>query len=209
MGAGYDARAVRLLSTGQVQQAYELDVPDVVASKRIMLRRLQQRLESSSNNIDVSLPTCIGIDLNNLSAVESTLNTIMANTTVAGHDDGGGDDSNDETLSGGPWHTIFVFEGVLIYLNQTIPTQLLQLCASTVKKSSMVGTEQDKEWTSSSAEATASLCFADLLENMTGRGNDVDFAGQQLAGMGWDLIDWCPKPGLARHMGVARLPYCK
>jgi hypothetical protein len=41
------------------------------------------------------------------------------------------------------------------------------------------------------------------LENSPG---GEELAGrEELARSSWDLMDWCPKPGLARHMAMARL----
>jgi O-methyltransferase involved in polyketide biosynthesis len=173
LGAGYDVRSVRWLSSGQVDEAWELDIPTVVESKRIMLERLQRRRQR--RNQTTVLPSCRSVDLNNLSQVQEILQDILT-------DKHSSSSSNDQE-----WHTIFVSEGVLIYLDPTIPGKLLKLCADTV----------------TGGTATASLCMADRLENSPG-GEEI--AGrQELARASWDLTDWCPKPGLARHMAVARL----
>ena len=52
-------------------------------------------------------------------------------------------------------------------------------------------------------QTSSYLCFADRLENIPG--GDEDAADIEMNSTGWELIDWWPKPGLARHMGVARL----
>jgi hypothetical protein len=177
LGAGYDIRSVRWLSSGQVDEAWELDIPPVVESKRIMLERLQRRRQR--RNQTTVLPTCRGVDLNNLGQVQELLQSILTDK-----DSSSSSSSNDQE-----WHTIFISEGVLIYLDPTIPGKLLKLCADTVTTGGRTG--------------TASLCMADRLENSPG---GEELAGrEELARSSWELMDWCPKPGLARHMAVARL----
>ena len=176
LGAGYDIRSVRWLSKGQVDEAWELDIPTVVESKRVMLERLQRRRQR--RNQTTVLPTCRGVDLNNLAQVQELLQGILTDKHSSSSSS-----SNDQE-----WHTIFISEGVLIYLDPTIPGKLLKLCAATV---------------TSGGTATASLCMADRLENSPG---GEELAGrEELARSSWELMDWCPKPGLARHMAVARL----
>jgi len=84
-------------------------------------------------------------------------------------------------------YTIFVFEGVMIYLNESIPSGLLELTSRLLRENQLEG----------------SLCFADRLENVPG--GDYDKGIQELETNGWNLEDWSPKPGLARHMGSASL----
>lgn len=175
LGAGYDIRSVRWLSSGQqVNEAWELDIPSVVESKRIMLERLQRRRQR--RNKTTVLPECRSVDLNNLSQVQDILQDIL----IDKH-------KNSSRSNNQEWHTIFVSEGVLIYLDPTIPGKLLKLCADTVR----------------GGAATASLCMADRLENSPG--GEEPAGRQELARSSWELMDWCPKPGLARHMAVARL----
>ncbi len=84
--------------------------------------------------------------------------------------------------------TIILFEGVMIYLDPGIPHSLLSLCSDILRRKS---------------EGNCFLCFADRLENIPG--GDEDMARIEMENTGWELIDWLSKPGLARHMGVARL----
>jgi hypothetical protein len=175
LGAGYDIRSVRWLTHGQVDEAWELDIPAVVESKRIMLERLQRRRQRRSQT--TVLPTFRGVDLNNLSEVQDLLQSILLDKH-----------SSSSSSSKQEWHTIFVSEGVLIYLDPTIPGKLLKLCADTV---------------TTGGTSTASLCMADRLENSPG--GEEPAGRQELARSSWELMDWCPKPGLARHMAVARL----
>jgi O-methyltransferase involved in polyketide biosynthesis len=83
------------------------------------------------------------------------------------------------------WHTIFLFEGVMIYLDEGVPEALLNMLSRVLNKTGKRG----------------SLVFADRLENIPG--GDFDIARRELAKNGWTITDWLPKPGLARHMGCA------
>ena len=82
-------------------------------------------------------------------------------------------------------HNIVIFEGVMIYLDSGVPHGLLELCSGVLK-----GTN-------------STLCFADRLENIPG-GDEVA-ARIEMERTGWTLDDWLSKPGLARHMGLARV----
>ena len=79
-------------------------------------------------------------------------------------------------------HVVFILEALLIYLEDDAARRLLRAARATNATS-------------------VSLCFADRLP-MTG----VDEADARavLADAGFELGDYLPKPGLARHMGVAR-----
>mmetsp|Transcript_9463 Transcript_9463/g.19000 ORF Transcript_9463/g.19000 Transcript_9463/m.19000 type:complete len:538 (+) Transcript_9463:206-1819(+) len=84
--------------------------------------------------------------------------------------------------------TIILFEGVMIYLDPGIPHSLLSLCSDVLGRNK---------------QGNCFLCFADRLENIPG--GDEDMARLEMENTGWELMDWLSKPGLARHMGVARL----
>jgi len=86
-------------------------------------------------------------------------------------------------------HNIIIFEGVMIYLDEGVPHALLDICSSILNKRK--------------SQSSSYLCFADRLENIPG--GDESAANLEMNSTGWKLIDWLPKPGLARHMGVARL----
>ena len=86
-------------------------------------------------------------------------------------------------------HNIIIFEGVMIYLDEGVPHALLDICSGILNKRK--------------SQSSSYLCFADRLENIPG--GDEGAANLEMKSTGWKLIDWLPKPGLARHMGVARL----
>jgi O-methyltransferase involved in polyketide biosynthesis len=199
IGAGYDVRCSRLLSTfvnennnhnnnnnnnNCILEAYELDLPNVIASKQTILNRLQKRRPQSRH------PTLIAVDLNDVNgSVKETLERIMMTTT--------------ERRS----YTIFISEGVLIYLDKGVPSRLLRLFGDLAKSkaTSRSGSSISSSTTGGSPASTAvaSFCFADRLENVPG--GDIVAARKELSQAGMELMDWCPKPGLARHMGVARM----
>jgi Leucine carboxyl methyltransferase len=164
LGAGYDVRSIKMKERGVVDKAFELDLLDVVEAKRKILKskRFQRRRPHTARD---SLPTAFPVDLNDLEKVKATLNEILQEP--------------------GDWHTIFLFEAVMIYLDEGVPRALLQLCGEVLKSTASRG----------------SLCFADRLENVPG--GDQEIALQELASTGWNLVEWLPKPGLARHMGRA------
>jgi len=170
LGAGYDARSVRLLTTGEVQEAWELDVAPVVTSKTIMLERLVQRRHQSLPPL--KLPNLLVQDLNDIDGYRKAVSNIIGSA---------------ENTS--EWHTIFLLEGVLIYLDDNVPRSLLNSCSDILR----------------SERVSGSLVFADLFRELANF--DVGIAGDFYQSMGWDLLydSWCVKPGLARHMGIARV----
>ncbi len=170
LGAGYDTRSVRFLTSGQVQEAWELDVSPVISSKKVMFDRLVKRRQE--RQLLAKLPSLLVQDLNEVEEVEREIFGIL-------------DSCHDKH----EWHIIFILEGVLIYLNEGVPTTLLSSCSSILKQNKFSG----------------SLIFADLIRGL--ESSDVDRADHHLAAQGWDLerSSWCVKPGLARHMGLARV----
>ena len=170
MGAGYDTRGVKMLEQGIVDMVVELDLPEVVDAKQRLFERLRMRRPGL---VDVDMPELIPSDFNDVPDVEKKLQQVLK------------DDTN------GDWHTIFMFEGVMIYLNDGVPSSLLNVTSNALIEKGLQG----------------SLCLADRLENVPG--GDQDMGGMELERNGWRIIDWCPKPGLARHMLRARLEATK
>ena len=164
LGAGYDTRSVRFLSDGSIDEAWELDITKVLDSKVVMLERLKSRRHTAK------LPILVSVDLND---VETFENLRLPGIVTEDKD----------------WHTIFLLEGVLIYLKEGVPDKLLSACASSLKENDVGG----------------SLVFADLLRGIPD--GDFQIAKERLELDGWKLSedDWCVKPGLARHMGTAQL----
>ncbi|KAL7450066.1 hypothetical protein ACHAWC_002052, partial [Mediolabrus comicus] len=204
--------------------SYELDLPDVVIAKRKLLsKRLYRRRPwlqkfassrhsrsssrrgvveeegdaGSGGNGGEEYPILIEANFNDLNGTRSLLERIVLSNEDATTDDEDDDDDGEVT-------NIIVFEGVMIYLDEGIPHALLEVCSDVLKKS-REQQQQKKKNTNSKSKATpiGYLCFADRLENIPG--GDEDAAQLEMESTGWELIDWLSKPGLARHMGVARV----
>lgn len=167
-GGGYDVRSIKFLIRGLIDQAVELDLPQVVEAKTRILesRRFQKRRPNLTSD---KFPEFYSVNLNAVDCVSSLLVQILSNST------------NDKIS----WHTIFLFEGVMIYLDEGVPEALLKVCSEALKMTGKSG----------------SLVFADRLENIPG--GDAVIGREELAKNGWNVTDWLPKPGLARHMGCA------
>jgi hypothetical protein len=205
-------------------QSYELDLPEVVIAKRkLLLKRLYRRRpwlqkfarsrhsrSSSSSQKGVEkegdgggsgneeYPVLIEANFNDLNGTRSLLEEIVLSNEEATTDDEDGDDVTN----------IILFEGVMIYLDEGIPHALLEVCSDVLRKSreqQQQQKQQNNKNTNSKSKATpiGYLCFADRLENIPG--GDEDAAQLEMESTGWELIDWLSKPGLARHMGVARV----
>ena len=164
LGAGYDTRSVRFLTKNEIDEAWELDVVEVLDSKLVMLDRLKSRRP------ECGLPNIVSADLNDVKTFRKHLNGIIP-----------GANSN--------WHTIFLFEGVLMYLKGEIPDQIMSACANHLQEQGQSG----------------SLIFADYLRGLPSDG-DFQMAKKRLATLGWNLVDdsWSFQPSFqAKHMGRA------
>jgi O-methyltransferase involved in polyketide biosynthesis len=168
LGAGYDVRSIKFRERGLVDHAVELDLPQVIQAKRLNLesRRFQKRRPNFKKE---NLPQFHGVNLTHVDAVENLVTLILQ--------------SSPQTT----WHTIFLFEGVMIYLNEGVPEALLNMLSRVLEKTGKRG----------------SLVFADRLENIPVDCGDLTIARRELAKNGWNITHWLPKPGLARHMGCA------
>jgi O-methyltransferase involved in polyketide biosynthesis len=187
LGAGYDTRSVRMLTESLVDEVWELDIETVAASKHVMLQRLRHLR-------DCTLLTVIPTNLNDLQGFEKTLQEIL---------DGRNDPSCNERDNGdsysGPWDTIFLPGGVMIYLDEGVPTKMLAICSKLAKEQQQSGS------------GGAVLLLTDLLRNAAfddrASGTERDDAKVELQNSGWDLLEssWHVKPSWVRHMGTARL----
>jgi O-methyltransferase involved in polyketide biosynthesis len=169
LGAGYDVRSIKFRERGLVDHAVELDLPEVVRAKTKILEsdRFQRRRPNLGRD---KLPQFHSVNLNEVDKVQSLLETVLRS-------------SPDKTQ----WHTIFLFEGVMIYLDEGVPEAMLKVTSDALRNTGESG----------------SLVFADRLENIPG--GDPEIGRRELAKNGWNVTDWLPKPGLARHMGCAEL----
>jgi len=121
--------------------------------------------------------TYIGANLSNVPEARAALKTAMTTAVRRGR----------KRLPA----VIIICEALLIYLPREAAAQLLR---SAVEEAHEAGVQQ------------VSLCFADALPGM----ESVAYADAQrfFTSVGLQLVPetWTPKPGLARHMGVARVP---
>jgi len=171
-------------------EAYELDLPEVVSAKRKLLSsRLFRRRPWLQRRGD-EYPKLMEANFNDLNATRKALEGILLN------DNSQSDDAEREDVT-----NIILFEGVMIYLDEGVPHALLELCSDVLRKSQHGYTTNSS--TSSSTTALGYLCYADRLENIPG--GDEDAAHVEMESTGWELVDFLSKPGLARHMGVARV----
>jgi len=172
-----------ITSTNYDLEAYELDLPEVVSAKRKLLSaRLFRRRPWLQRRVD-EYPKLMEANFNDLNATSKVLEGILLNDNDAERED---------------VTNIILFEGVMIYLDEGVPHALLELCSDVLRKSRTANSN-----TSSSKATLGYLCFADRLENIPG--GDADAAHVEMESTGWELVDFLSKPGLARHMGVARV----
>ena len=134
-GGGYDVRSIKFRERGLIDEAVELDLPQVVEAKTRILesRRFQKRRPNLTSD---KFPKFYSVNLNAIDNVSSLLVQILQS-------------SHNNELS---WHTIFLFEGVMIYLDEGVPEALLKVCSEALQTTGESG----------------SLVFADRLENIPG-----------------------------------------
>ena len=169
-------------------ECFELDLPEVVHAKRQLI---QTRLHRRRPWLQQVAPTLIPVDFNNVDETRNALESILLKpSSPCGH-------VESRDIVTGVTTNIFLFEGVMIYLDEGIPHSLLRLCSDVLSESIKLNTSER------ASSSSGYLCFADRLENVPG--GDEDLAQVEMESTGWELLDWLPKPGLARHMGLARL----
>jgi O-methyltransferase involved in polyketide biosynthesis len=170
LGGGYDVRSMKFRERGLIDRAIELDLPQVIDAKTRILQSKRFR-KRRPHLVGDMLPEFFPVDLNQLDRVQAILEGILRN----------------DSKSQEKWHTIFLFEGVMLYLDEGVPSALLGVCRQALETTGQKG----------------SVCFADRLENIPG--DDEEIARHELAKHGWDLADWLPKGSKTRHMGYARM----
>jgi len=217
MGGGYDLRLIRVAehyesllkeendhgdNEQQQQQQQqnqfdlvELDLPRVIAAKSELLEKRFLRRRPELTDL-VNRIRMIGVDLNKITQVETVVRAMlegkdldMEGNEIVPVADGvnAGDKANPMTTGSSECFTIFIFEAVLIYLDDQVPSRLLSILSQALK----------------SRGESGAICFADTLLNVDC--NRQDAAKLELEEHGWELQDWLPKPGRTRHMGWASL----
>lgn len=154
------------------------DLPEVIEQKRGLVKRAVRRLPSLETA--AASITYIGANLSNVPEARAALKMAMATAVRR-------DGERRGSQAAGP-AVIVICEALLIYLPEDAATQLLR---SAVEEAYEAGAQR------------VSLCFADALPGVKG----VAYADAErfLENVGLQLVreTWTPKPGLARHMGVA------
>lgn len=186
LGAGFDTRNVRLLNGNFGVQfnssrlsCMDLDLSDVVSQKHCMLGRLIDRRGP------LRLPTLHPIDLND----ETCLSNLLANGLVGG---------NKRIL-------VIMVEAVLLYLlpgrATAALTTLVQHCRHTDSDLHFIFADRlpyEEKCSDNEASCTD-------IETQNSEMRERALVEQYLSTFGLQLQDWLPKPGKAKHMGVAIL----
>ena len=194
LGAGFDLRPLRLRSAAAASARWaELDLPHVVAQKSALRARLlRRRPQLAARGESVQL---IGANLSVASEARGAIAGVLCTAVDSGKNAEGaeGGEGGEAGEGGGGGGTcgaaIFVLEALLIYLDPAAAAELLRACA---------------EEAAAAGAPSATVCFADRLPGVAGA--SFEAARQALAELHLELDEdtWLPKPGLARHMGVAR-----
>jgi len=187
----------------------EVDLPHVLQAKQVLLQKRLLRRRPELLNI-VEQIRFFPADLNDLERVQQVVDEILSfprtdtsiqnvsssdnrtTTSNAIHNNNSNDNVDD-------CFTIFVFEAVLIYLNDQIPSRLLSLLSQALKRHGQSG----------------AVCFADTLSNVettnpttitdAAAHSKKELARRELETNGWILQDWMRKSGKTRHLGWALL----
>jgi hypothetical protein len=226
LGAGYDTRSVQFLNVNNIgdmenddknkmtssplygiDEAYELDMPQVVTSKQVMFDRMVERRNRrnhrhgrSSNNdtqqatatttsatTTIKVPTLMSQDLTDINGLIQRLDEIFDNDNDASNTAADNNDTTTTTVTT-PCYTVFLVEGVLIYLSEVQRSAVLSTCSKYLTDRNLHGT----------------LLFADRIRKPSDP--TLDEMKQWLHDDGWLLDDesFTVHPGKARHMGIAR-----
>lgn len=182
LGSGFDLRPLRLSSSAAASAKWvEVDLPHVSEQKsRLVSRLLRRRPELVSRAEGL---TQLAANLTLAHEARGALRTALRGDTA---EEGVGSAGADTAAAP---NVVFVFEALLIYLPPEAANELLRACA---------------EEAAAAGARSATVCFADRLPGVAG--GSADSARSALSEVGLDLDEgsWLPKPGLARHMGVAR-----
>lgn len=179
-GAGFDTRSLRYLNNDSSKNSrflhfHEFDLSHVVQSKNCMFQRLIERRKSQN----IQLPKLYSCDLNHENQITSALNQVKGDIH--------------SRPSKGERTIIFVFEAVAMYLNPGATERLLELCNQFIHNNGV---------------KTSYLCFTDRFPSTNAGLTDLIEEEKQLCQVflnrhKFQLLDFLPKPGRARHMGLA------
>ncbi|EOD30942.1 hypothetical protein EMIHUDRAFT_99225 [Emiliania huxleyi CCMP1516] len=201
LGAGFDTRALRLGAAHASASWAEVDLPDVIAQKKRLLARASRRRPQLAA---AGLPSFHAANLSDAGAARSALREAVRA--------GGGDARGRRVL--------YVCEALLIYLPEPQAAALLRSAVeeaagagagavtfafadklpamregrgySPGPPEELPGTPRRAAGGAGAAGPAPSSAFADAAAEL------------RKAGLALEEETWQPKPGLARHMGVAR-----
>ena len=174
LGAGFDVRSIRLGETLQTSNVTWAECD--LPHVVAQKQRMLNRLAHRRPPLASRIEQLVQLPANLSDAEEAraALRSALAST----HSTPGG------------LHAIYVLEALLIYLPPANAATLLRSC---VEEAEAAGANH------------VTLCFADRLPDVHGcEYMDAKAALARHAGLELDESSWLPKPGLARHMGVAR-----
>jgi hypothetical protein len=150
---------------------------------------------------------CIGLDLNQPEnfrlALEHLVQQESTDTTS----------TSSSSLGANDWYTIVISEALFLYLEPDIPAQLLIICQNLFSSENyyriwkVLQSNGSRSQSQSPSPLSESLgfCFADrLLEVPLEQSHNVNAIQQWFGKIGWTLIDWLPKEGATRQMGISR-----
>lgn len=181
LGAGFDTRSLRFQNAGDVNRNSEKKMTadfHELDLPTVVAQKTNVFKRFLLRRPNSKMPKLYGADLNNLEEVNRQLMKIF---------------SDDKPANGmsNKRPTVFIVEAVLMYLKEENVMPLLRMCMLKAAKHS----------------SSVQLCFADRLPGMPYNDTDLDIekkaAVDLLRTVGLDLKTWQPKPGRARHMGIA------
>ena len=206
LGAGFDTRSIRFMNgVGDDSMSrysgikdeidyYEVDLPDVIDQKAGLLERYQRRRRGSV------LPTLLKADLNELDMVRAALHGSIFS-----------EDAKKPLVR--YKRVIIIVEAVLMYLDKENVTPLLKSVIDSSKKHSgsvslvfsdrFPGVFEKIDKVDADTDAELELNMRDRDLNKLERSCAEEFLHSIDNRL--DLVDWMPKPGRARHQGVARV----
>ncbi|KAL3936903.1 MAG: hypothetical protein SGBAC_007872 [Bacillariaceae sp.] len=153
-----------------------------------------------SGETKVTQLQCIGLDLNQPDRFRSVLGHLVKESTDKAT-------SSSSSLEGdaNEWYTIVISEALFLYLEPDIPAQLLTICQNLLASSESSRVSDSHSQSQPPLDGSLAFCFADrLLEIPLEQSHDMNAVQQWFGNIGWTLVDWLPKEGATRQMGISR-----
>ncbi len=216
LGGGYDPRGTELLlsSRNNVQRVYELDLPQVVDSKRKLLRRAGYGVKNNNDDDDHEMdvmPNALkgvqleGVDLNDEDGVDRVLDKIRNELTT----------TSETNRRPTKWKVLLVSEALLLYLDPGKAEHILRGVSERFRFSnandcpfqgaSFVFADRlmrhtDTTPAAASKQSRRSMALPTSREEME---HETALVRSWLSETGWELNELLFKPGATRHLGIA------